>query len=635
MRRYNHFADTTSILLRGQSQCKKVLAGIFSLLFIYVTPGISQVNLIKNGGFEQHGRIECMYCYHLYGKYSSVVYDWDNMGWACPLFDKDYQLNSDEKKWNPMVSPVEAHQGKAMIKLEYSPICGGRGCMSYINARTTETIEVGQLYEISIWMYIEQKEGADPQWAENIGIALLPEKPAYQYGFQVPAMRIDTVVYNNWHEFKWYVRPLCAAKYLMIGVYRTDEWPKSKSFRDVQYFIDDVSVTKLQETNAAVIEDSTMYYCSRYGQAPRPDLQPGMDKITLLFETNASDIIPVQAAILDSFALYAKKHPKLVFEIAGHTDSIGTNNLVLSQKRAQSVLQYLMTIHQLTDTRFFITTASSAIPIGTNNNEQGRALNRRVEIRQLNMELGNMFYRKALQKMSAEHPAEVFAHLNKWLRATGPSQRLQLLFDPRFAPLHQDKRWALIEKTIRDGYSKKKYPNFAFLIDSLRMNDQRVSGELAWDFCEMNPDSVPFRLSELSISDIGETLRGNFAAFKTVLQKIGWPKMSDFGEETAFSAFILLQHAQDSSEWVRWLPVIKKYCDEGEASWMAYAMLYDRCQLTAGKPQRYATHSEVLEDGSIRVLPYVGDKKSINAERAKIGLPLLPPLVEKAMDKRK
>ncbi len=68
---------------------------------------------------------------------------------------------------------------------------------------------------------------------------------------------------------------------------------------------------------------------------------------------------------------------------------------------------------------------------------------------------------------------------------------------------------------------------------------------------------------------------------------------------------------------------------------MAYAMLYDRCQLTAGQPQRYATHSEVLEDGSIRVLPYVGDKKSINAERAKIGLPLLPPLVEMAMDKLK
>lgn len=606
-----------------------------TIAFFFSCSPLNAQNLIKNGGFEQHGKIDCMQCYHLYGKYPAVVYHWDNMGWGCFLFDKDYKLNSDEKKWNPLVNPVEAHQGKAMINMEYDPICGGRGCMSYLNARTTEPMEVGELYEISVWMYIEQKEGADPQWAENIGVALLPEKPAYKYGFRVPAMRIDSVVYDKWHKFTWSVRPLCTANYLMMGVFRTDEWPKNKSFRDVTYFIDDVSVAKIQESSTAIIEDSSLYYCSRYESKKRPELTPGSDKTILFFETNAFDIAPEHIANLDSFAVFAKKYPKLVFEIAGHTDSVGSDNFVLSQKRAKSVLQYLMTRHQIPDSRFFITSASNNNPLSSNRSETGRAMNRRVEIRQLNIEHEDMFYRKALQAMAANTHADVFSNLNKWLRATASPQRLQLLFDPRFAALHKDKRWTLLEKTVKEGYSNKKYPAFAFLIDSLRMNDQRVLGELSWDFCEMNPDSTPFRLPISSRPEMCQTQNRNFAAFKTVLQKIGWPKMSDFGDATAFSAFILLQHAEDSTEWERWLPIIKKHCEEGEAPWMAYAMLYDRCQLTAGQPQRYATHSEVLEDGSIRVLPYVGDKKSINAERAKIGLPLLPPLVEMAMDKLK
>ncbi len=191
----------------------------------------------------------------------------------------------------------------------------------------------------------------------------------------------------------------------------------------------------------------------------------------------------------------------------------------------------------------------------------------------------------------------------------------------------------MIEKKIKEGYRSFKYPDYAFLIDSLRMDDLRVTGELSWGFCEIAPDSVPFRLPRATEAVVEQTLKEHFKAFRPVLEKIGWPKKSDFGKNTATSAFFLLQHSLDSAAYVKWLPILKKNCEEGEASWMAYAMLYDRCQLIAGKPQRYATHSEVLLNGALRVLPWEGDENTINEHRAKIGLPLLPANIVEAMQR--
>ncbi len=606
---------------------------IYLCVFLFPLHMFAQ-NLIKNGGFEQHGRIECMECYHIYGKYPSVVYHWDNMGWGCFLFDKDYQLNTDEKKWNPMRQEISAYMGKAMIQMTYIPISSRMGDMSYLNAKTVMPLEVGKQYEVRFNIYIESKPDADPNWAKNIGIALLPAKPAYQYGFKIPAIRLDTVIFDTWYEAKWIITPLCTANYLMIGVYRTDEWPNSKSFANVQYFIDEVSISDCTNAPTGITPDSAQYYCSQYSIEKNPKLTPGTDKVILFFETADFEITPSHAVQLNTFANYAKKHPKLVFEIAGHTDSIGTDNLTLSQKRAAAALRYLQAIHGLPDTRFFITTVGDKDPLRGNKDEAGRAMNRRVEIRQLDISLGNMFYREALAaKNTSKSSALVFSALNKWLRASTVSLRNQLLFDPRFEYLHNDQRWTALVETIKDGYRNRKYPEYAFLIDSMRMADRRVLGELSWDFCEMNSDSLPFQLPISAQSDINQTQKRNFIAFKTIVNKIGWPKISDFGETTAFSAFMLLQHCQDSTEWTTFLPVIRQKCEEGEASWEAFAMLYDRCQLVAGKPQLYGTHCIVTEQGGVEIRPFIGDKNSINAERKKIGLPLLSEIVTESIQK--
>jgi len=71
----------------------------------------------------------------------------------------------------------------------------------------------------------------------------------------------------------------------------------------------------------------------------------------------------------------------LEIEISGHTDSIGTRhyNLELSEKRARSVYQYLIT-KGIDPDRLVYKGYGERMPIATNKTETGRARNRRTEI---------------------------------------------------------------------------------------------------------------------------------------------------------------------------------------------------------------------------------------------------------------
>jgi hypothetical protein len=364
-----------------------------------------------------------------------------------------------------------------------------------------------------------------------------------------------------------------------------------------------------------------------------------MDNLSLHFETNSFELTPMHMAVLDSIASFAKKYPELVFEISGHTDSIGSENNILSQNRAQSVLQYLRDVHRLPDFRFITLSLGFKHPITSNNTEVGRAQNRRVEIRQLELELYNVFYRRALQATNEGKFSEAFSYLNKWLLKIGQGNNLIMLLDPRFSPLKKNKRWAVLEQKIRDSYGNLKYPKYAFLLDSLRMDDLKATGELSLSLndCMGNIpelDSVPFYLPPMSQIEIEQKLKEHFLALRPILEKVGFPKKSEFGRSAASSAFFLLQHSLDSASYVRWLPILQKTCEEGEASWMSYAMLFDRCQVIVGKPQRYGTHIQILSDGTIHVLPWEGDENTIDEYRAEIGLPLLSEKIVEAMQKK-
>jgi OOP family OmpA-OmpF porin len=78
-----------------------------------------------------------------------------------------------------------------------------------------------------------------------------------------------------------------------------------------------------------------------------------------------------------------KRNPDLIIEIAGHTDSQGGDdyNQGLSERRAQAVLDYFVS-HGVNPGNITVRGYGESEPVADNSTREGRAANRRVELRQ-------------------------------------------------------------------------------------------------------------------------------------------------------------------------------------------------------------------------------------------------------------
>lgn len=101
------------------------------------------------------------------------------------------------------------------------------------------------------------------------------------------------------------------------------------------------------------------------------------------FDHNRSEIGPQYHALLDEVANVLKeKMPEAKVTLAGHTDSTGREryNTALSVRRAQAVEFYLRDNHEIPPERMTVQGRGQNAPIASNETEEGRAKNRRVEI---------------------------------------------------------------------------------------------------------------------------------------------------------------------------------------------------------------------------------------------------------------
>ncbi len=112
---------------------------------------------------------------------------------------------------------------------------------------------------------------------------------------------------------------------------------------------------------------------------PKPEIisLPGVN-----FETDSADITAESAAILDKAAETLLKKPSIRAEVAAHTDSDGSEayNEALSLRRAKSVLDYLVS-KGVSAERLVPRGYGETDPVASNDTPEGKARNRRVELR--------------------------------------------------------------------------------------------------------------------------------------------------------------------------------------------------------------------------------------------------------------
>jgi len=102
----------------------------------------------------------------------------------------------------------------------------------------------------------------------------------------------------------------------------------------------------------------------------------------IYFDTGKSAIKPESAQAIGEIAKLLKNDPGLKVHVVGHTDNVGGRdaNIKLSQARGEAVLQALVSDHGIAAARLSSYGCGPFAPVASNDTEEGRAKNRRVEL---------------------------------------------------------------------------------------------------------------------------------------------------------------------------------------------------------------------------------------------------------------
>lgn len=102
----------------------------------------------------------------------------------------------------------------------------------------------------------------------------------------------------------------------------------------------------------------------------------------IYFDTDRATIKPESAPTLAEMAKLLTGQPRLNVYIVGHTDNQGSydHNMTLSRQRAEAVANALAGQYKILRARMRTAGLGFLAPVGSNASEEGRALNRRVEL---------------------------------------------------------------------------------------------------------------------------------------------------------------------------------------------------------------------------------------------------------------
>jgi OOP family OmpA-OmpF porin len=110
-----------------------------------------------------------------------------------------------------------------------------------------------------------------------------------------------------------------------------------------------------------------------------------IDIYGILFDVDKTELKPESRTTLEEVAKLLKSDPSLRIEVAGHTDVSGgaDHNMKLSVGRAAAVVNALVNTYGIDKTRLQPKGYGDTKPVAPNDSDQGRAKNRRVELRKL------------------------------------------------------------------------------------------------------------------------------------------------------------------------------------------------------------------------------------------------------------
>lgn len=394
----------------------KQTCSLFILLIslLPITPAYSQIfdglinsnptsNFVPNPGFEKTTREFCVWNQN--GReYMEAIEDWDSPTESTP------DLLSLRVKPSCWANPTKHSGGKQ------SPHFGdnmmgiktyGKGGTDtfwheYLSVKLDTALEPGEKYYAEF--YISRAVKSD-RASNNIGLyfsdtaIVTRDRMPLFFTPQVNAEDVVKSRWNLWKKISGVFEVDTKRNYLLIGnfyndnVTATDDFPEGEG--GAYYYIDDVLVRRAtpEEQLSPKPKESISPKPKRVMKKAEilTTKEIKLDSIdykvgntvaleNIFFEFDKAALLPSSMPELKKLIDVMTDYPYLKIEISGHTDNVGTDayNEKLSQARAKSVVDYLVS-KDVDPNRLSYKGYGSKKPVATNETDEGRSINRRVE----------------------------------------------------------------------------------------------------------------------------------------------------------------------------------------------------------------------------------------------------------------
>lgn len=264
----------------------------------------------------------------------------------------------------------------------------------YLQTPLKEALEKNKTYLFTMYISLADYSRAA---IEQLGVCFLSDKVEYN-SFNVITnlnptyIKLESTIIKkieDWHEVSVKYKARGGERYILIGSFETGQvfktkfkMPKDikshinqKYDRDAYYFVDDISLVETLPMEEPILPIQF---------EPVATNEIHSDTLfafkNVLFQTNKTTLLPTSYAELDIITDYLNKNPRFQITINGHTDNSGNEraNKKLSTGRAKAVADYIIS-KNINKTRITFVGYGSSKAIATNNTDEGKQQNRRVE----------------------------------------------------------------------------------------------------------------------------------------------------------------------------------------------------------------------------------------------------------------
>jgi outer membrane protein OmpA-like peptidoglycan-associated protein len=290
--------------------------------------------------------------------------------------------------------------GKDLLILPVENIYKKISKRAFVTTMFCCALKKGKKYKLSFYMHtgVNKFYGVDFYMRSNEFLSnnFLPDsvKPTIHISLENIVNEV-----NGWSYVETMYTATGGEQYCLLGNLSKNafEFPPTSRMNkagDVFYFIDVISFAALEEE--ALCKNYKENVEKTYGQQLRHTERTMLDSDTMLsefitdtitipavfFETDKAVLKPAFKKLIDDLVFKFKNKNIAKIIIEGHTDNTGTEarNIILSNDRAKSVLNYFVQQSPNLKDYIFAFGKASNFPIADNNTAKGKSKNRRVQI---------------------------------------------------------------------------------------------------------------------------------------------------------------------------------------------------------------------------------------------------------------